>query len=263
MSRVHLFEFEDLNWFPGFLRNYMTDFLQFLSNKTSMYKPIIQVLSSWLKKNNTSQIIDLGSGGGGGLIKLNSELEKHVGDLHITLTDYYPNLPAFKKTCSLSKSFSFHAESVDASAVPNHLIGARTMFLSFHHFNKHLAQSILQNAIDAGQPIAIIEAQERSVPSLLAMLFSPLTVLFVTPFIRPFSFGRLFFTYLIPILPMLIMWDGIVSSLRTYSVKELKTMVASLRGAYRFTWEINRVTNGPGAVIYLLGSPIHSQNATA
>ena len=41
MGRIHLFEFEDQSWFPEFLR---TDFLQFLSNKTKMYKPIISII---------------------------------------------------------------------------------------------------------------------------------------------------------------------------------------------------------------------------
>ena len=40
MDRIHLFEFEDQSWFSKFLRNYDTDFLQLLSNKTKMYKPI-------------------------------------------------------------------------------------------------------------------------------------------------------------------------------------------------------------------------------
>ena len=40
MSRIHLFEFEDQKWFPSFLRNYGTVFLQFLSNKTRMYQPL-------------------------------------------------------------------------------------------------------------------------------------------------------------------------------------------------------------------------------
>ena len=62
MGRIHLFEFEDLKWFPTFLRNYITDFLQFLSNKTKMYKPIIPIIKKGLKKSGTYQIIDLGSG---------------------------------------------------------------------------------------------------------------------------------------------------------------------------------------------------------
>lgn len=76
MARIHLFEFEDQQWFPVFLRNYITDFLQFLSNKTGMYKPAVPLIIDLLKKNNTNTIVDLASGGGGGLIWLNSELKK-------------------------------------------------------------------------------------------------------------------------------------------------------------------------------------------
>ena len=98
MGRIHLFEFEDQKWFPDFLRNYMTDFLQYLSNKAKIYKPIIPIIKKALIKSGTNQIIDLGSGGGGGLIWLNSELKKDIPELKIVLTDFYPNIPAFKLT---------------------------------------------------------------------------------------------------------------------------------------------------------------------
>ena len=81
MARLHLFEFEDLDWFPTFLRNYGTDFLQFLSNKTKLWKPAIPLIEEALEYEDTNQIIDLasgggGGGGGGGLIYLNEELIK-------------------------------------------------------------------------------------------------------------------------------------------------------------------------------------------
>ncbi|UWX54213.1 hypothetical protein NYZ99_14735 [Maribacter litopenaei] len=76
MGRIHLFEFEDQKWFPSFLRNYGTDFLQFLSNTVKMYKPIIPVLKRGLEKSGTHQIIDLGSGGGGGLISVKLRIKK-------------------------------------------------------------------------------------------------------------------------------------------------------------------------------------------
>ena len=50
MARIHLFEFEDQQWFPSFLRNYMTDFLQFISNKFDIYKPVVPVIQKGLKK---------------------------------------------------------------------------------------------------------------------------------------------------------------------------------------------------------------------
>ena len=92
MGRIHLFEFEDQKWFPAFLRNYGTDFLQFMSNMTKMYKPTVPIIEKVLKKSKTNQIIDLCSGGSGGLIGINAELKKNIPDLEIMLTDFYPNI---------------------------------------------------------------------------------------------------------------------------------------------------------------------------
>lgn len=254
MPRLHLFEFEDLKWFPSFLRNYGTDFLQFLSNKTKMYKPIVPIIKKGLEKSKTNQIIDLGSGGGGGLIWLNSELRKDIPNLKVLLTDYYPNISAFKFTKEQADNFEFLEDPVDARDVPEKLNGLRTQFLSFHHFKPDDAKQILQNAVDKNNSIAIFEAQERSLPSILAMLFSPITVLLTTPFIRPFKLGRIIFTYFIPIVPLFVLWDGVVSSFRTYSVKEMKGLVSKLDGADKFEWEINKVKSGPSVILYLLGT---------
>ena len=254
MGRIHLFEFEDQKWFPTFLRNYGTDFLQFLSNKSGMYKPVIPILEKGLKKSHTNKIVDMGSGGGGGLIWLTNELKKNNPDLSITLTDYFPNIDAFELTAKTSLHFNYVKESVDARNVPANLRGLRTQFLSLHHFQPEDAKQILQNAIDAQSSIAIFEGQERSISSIIAMLFSPLTVIFTTPFIKPFKPGRLFFTYILPIVPAFVLWDGIVSSLRTYSVKEMESLVSSLRDHDTYDWEIGRVKSGPGAILYLLGT---------
>ena len=255
MGRIHLFEFEDQKWFPTALRNYGTDFLQFLSNKTKLYKPIVPVIKKGLKETNTHTIIDLASGGGGGLLWLNTELRKEIPNLKIVLTDYFPNISAFEYTVNKSDNFSFIKTSVDAKNVPNDLKGLRTQFLSLHHFKPHSALEILQNAVNSNSGIAVFEAQERSIQSITAMLFSPLSVLFTTPFIRPFKFGRIIFTYLIPIVPAFVLWDGLVSALRTYSLKEMQELVSQIENKEQYNWEIDKVTSGPGVVLYLLGTP--------
>lgn len=254
MGRIHLFEFEDQTWFPSFLRNYGTDFLQFLSNKTKLYKPIIPILKKALEKSNTNQIIDLGSGGGGGLLWLNSELKKDIPSLKITLTDFFPNISAFKFTKEKAGNIDFIEKPIDARNVPSELNGLRTQFLSLHHFKPQDAKQILQNAIDTDSSIAIFEGQERSIPSILAMLFSPISVLITTPFIKPFKLGRIVFTYLIPIVPLFVLWDGIVSSLRTYSVKEMNELIENLKGTENYHWEINKVKSGPSVILCLLGA---------
>ncbi|NNL00671.1 MAG: hypothetical protein HKP39_00205 [Eudoraea sp.] len=219
-----------------------------------MYRPVISILEKGLIKCNENRILDLGSGGGGGLLWLNAELKKTIPELKILLTDYYPNIPAFEYTLKQANNFEFVTQSIDARNVPKELKGFRTMFLSLHHFKPKDARQILQNAVDSNSSIGIFEAQERSFPSLLAMFFSPLTVLLTTPFIRPFKFGRILFTYFIPIVPLFVWWDGIVSSIRTYSVKEMNELVEDLDNKESFNWEINRIKSGPGIILYLLGT---------
>lgn len=253
MSRLQLLEFEDQPWFPSLIRNFGTDSLQFLSNKTKMYDPIIPMLEKGVNAAKTENIVDLGSGGGGGMIWINEKLRESHPLLDIHLTDLYPNKDAFQYTVSTADNFHFHDTPIDARGVPEKLQGLRTQFLSFHHFNPDDARSILQNAVENKQPILIVEAQERSVPSILAMIFSHLTLWLATPFIRPFKWTRLLFTYLIPITPLVVIWDGIVSALRTYSVTELKSLVEKVDNSNTYTRQIEKVKGGPGILIYLYG----------
>ncbi|MDF2158485.1 hypothetical protein [Algoriphagus sp. CAU 1675] len=255
MGRIHAIEWADQTWFPELIRNYMTDFLQFLANKTKMFSPIVPKIEEILGKTQNHQIIDLASGGGGGLLSLNQELIEKIPDVKFLMTDLYPNLKAFQYTQSQAPNFDYSEKPVDAMNVPNHLKGLRTMFLSFHHFRPKDAIQILQSAVKSNQPILIVEGQERTTPSLMAMFFSPLTVLFTTPFIKPFSFKRILFTYILPLVPIFTWWDGIVSSLRTYSVKEMESLITKVPNQEKFDWEVKKIKSGPTYLLYLFGIP--------
>jgi hypothetical protein len=124
-----------------------------------------------------------------------------------------------------------------------------------HHFRPDDAQQIFQNAVDAQSPIAIFEAQKRSVGDFIKFFFSPINVILLTPFIKPFSIGRIVFTYLIPLVPIFTWWDGLVSVLRTYSDKELSELITKLDNGDSFEWEVNFKKNGPIKIYYVLGVP--------
>ena len=81
----------------------------------------------------------------------------------------------------------------------------------------------------------------------------PLLVLLITPRIRPFSWARLVLTYLFPIVPLLILWDGLVSCLRTYRVAELRAMTADLDDSY--TWDAGEYRRRGMVITYLIGAP--------
>jgi hypothetical protein len=65
------------------------------------------------------------------------------------------------------------------------------------------------------------------------------------------------FTYLIPIIPILVCWDGIVSVLRTYTLKELNQMIRELNNYEDYIWKIDKIKSGPSMVTYLLAYKKH------
>ncbi len=81
-----------------------------------------------------------------------------------------------------------------------------------------------------------------------------MTALCVTPFIRPFRLSRLLLTYLIPIIPLITLFDGIVSCLRTYSPTDLRELLDEASpGVY--TWYIGEdpIRFSPVPMTYLVG----------
>jgi hypothetical protein len=175
----------------------------------------------------------------------------------VCLTDKYPNVATVRALKQLTHQSSlYHPESVDATRVPEALTGFRTIFSAFHHFCPEQARAVLADAVHKRQGIAVVEGTQNSVLALLLMLLVPLMVLLMTPFIRPFRWSRLFWTYLIPVLPFIVLFDGLVSCLRTYSVEELRELVASL-DANDYHWDIGTVKSaaGPVPITYLIGVP--------
>lgn len=256
LNRIQLFEFGDQKWFPNTLRDYTTDFLQFVVNKLDVYRPIVPIIEKGLSKTSNSKIVDLASGAGGGWLHLRKLLIKKYPNLRVTLTDVYPNLEALGGVAANGgETFEFVPTAVDARSVLPTMKGMRTLFLSLHHFCPQDATLILGSAIEARMPIAVFELQERGVKSLLAMLFSPLNVLFVTPFIGSFKISRFFFTYIIPLVPLIVLWDGVVSALRTYSETEMQQLIEATPQYQTFEWEVGRINHKGLPILYLLGYP--------
>jgi hypothetical protein len=260
LRRIHLIEIHDQPWFPSILRDYVTDALQLIFDVGSVYKPIVGRLRKALEVTKANRVLDLCSGAGGPWLCRVFEQERCL-PINILLTDRYPNARAFEQARMASRSnIYFHPESVSATEIPIELCGFRTLFTSFHHFRPHEARAILQDAVDRQQGIGIFEVPRRHVLTMLFVFLIPAADLVLTPFIRPFRWSRLIWTYLIPIIPIVLWFDGIVSCIRIYSPQELWELTDGLP-ANGFRWNIGEETGGflPLPVTYLIGYP----NSTA
>lgn len=259
MARLHLFELEDQPWFPAVWRNAGTAYLRLAADLTGQPRAMAPTLARLLRASGVRRLIDLCSGGAGPIPAVVDQLKADEGiEASAVLTDLYPNVAQLEAVAARSEGqVEVHPASVDATAVPGSLRGCRTLFNALHHFRPEDARGILQSAVDAREPIAVFDVAERSVPFLAGILFAPLAFALTLPLLRPFDWRWIPFTYLVPVIPLFVVWDGLVSGLRAYSQRELDALVAGVERDEGYVWETGRVQVGrqPAYVTYLLGWP--------
>lgn len=258
--RVHLFEFEDLEWFPDTIREGMVDFLRYLFQVLKYYNPVVPLLKDALEKTKQNQLLDLGSGGGGAIELIHKDLEESMQkNIKITLSDKYPNINAFEYIKQKSNGkIDYAVNSVDAWNVAKDLKGFRTLFTVCHHFKPDTVKAIIKDAVDNKTGIAIFDGGDKNLLTILMIiLLQPIGFLIATPFFRPFRFSRILFTYIIPLIPICTVWDGIISTLRLYHPKELLKFAEEI-DAKNYVWKAGKVRNKFGLhVTYHIGYPIN------
>ena len=254
MRRIHAFEWHELPGCPTAWRNAFTDFMSFYAERFAPYKGVVGQLEEALGRANTMRIVDLCSGAGSSVLSLLPNLERHLGRRpEVTLTDKYPNQEAFRELERKGVA-SCVLESVDAARVPAFVMGFRTIFAAFHHMDQPEAQAVLADAVAQHAGIGIFEYTERRLLLwTLPLLLLPALMWLLVPFIRPFRWQRSLWTYLVPVVPLMGVWDSFVSCLRTYTVDELRSM-ASVHP--EFEWRAGQVPSlGLSRVTYLVGWP--------
>jgi hypothetical protein len=206
--------------------------------------------------------VDLCSGSGGPWLWLHETLrDSHGRPAEIFLTDLYPNIPTFERIQQATHgAITYWPNAVDAMEVPAQLEGFRTIFSSFHHFSRCEAIAVLQSAVDNRQGIGVFEVARCRPATIALTVFMFLGGLVTAPCIRPFRLSRLFWTYLLPIVPLLLFWDGLISCLRAYSIKQLQEMTAAL-DADGYTWEVGQDRDGVATVTYLVGYPAPAETS--
>jgi hypothetical protein len=254
MRRFHLFEFCDLSA-PAILRKMSPEYLEAMWRKTRLTKAVTPQIATILKQTGSCQLVDLCAGASGPLPGILNCLEREGISADAVLTDKFPNLEAFERArCGSNGRLTYVSEPVDATKLPPEIKGVRTLFCGLHHFEPTAARAIFQDAVRQRAPIAIFEITERNWRSILGICLIPFMVWLLTPFIRPFRWSRLVLTYILPIAPLLIFWDAVVSCLRSYQPDELHGMVDALEGP-SYAWETGRLTMHAPAITYFVGYP--------
>src|SRR4029453_17155878 len=100
--RFHLLELEDQPWFPRVARHLATDYLQFIQTRFRLDRAMRPLVRRVLDESRTTRIVDLCSGGSGPLLLLVKDLAADGVPVRATLTDLFPNVPAFEQIATQS-----------------------------------------------------------------------------------------------------------------------------------------------------------------
>ena len=238
------------------------DCLRVIATVGNQYEAVGPLLQRALLATGATQIVDLCAGGGGPWLRLGKSLKTGEGQpAAILLTDLYPHPVVIDDRSTSAGQIRWVTTPIDATQLPATVTGLRTLFTAFHHFPPHQARAILQDAVNAGQGIAIFEQTARTPLAVLFMVLLPWLALIAVPMSRPWRLSRLFWTFIIPVIPLVLWVDGIVSCLRTYSAAELAQLVAALAPSptgLTYEWQIGKVPSplSPLGVHYLIGYPV-------
>jgi hypothetical protein len=262
MQRIHLVELEDLPWMPAVLTDAARDLLDLFFARLRFYGGVIPRLVDLVRASGVKRVMDLGSGGGGGVLAATRALrEAGLTDVAVTLTDRYPNASARERIRAQGDPLlDYASEPVDALSTHAGEPAIRTMFGALHHFRPDDVRRLVGAAVADGVPIAVFDSRAalRRLPVGLAplaalpnMLILGLVTWFLTPLVRPFRLERWLLTYVLPLIPLLFAWDGTMSALRSYTADEVLQLAKSVPGADRYVWAAGE----HGSAVYLTGRP--------
>lgn len=199
-------ELEDYSWFPAVLRKFQTDYIGFVVSKFNIYEGFIEHLNKQKVKTNIQYDLCSGSGEPASTI-----FKKSSCFDELILTDKYPSYPNIKNIDVLEAKFDDHH--------------TYTMFNAFHHFDDQEKIKIAEKIKDANAQAYFVEILEPSFFFIIKVLFATtIGTILLSPFIKPFSFKRLFFTYIIPINIINISYDGIISVLKSRSLNQYQKL---------------------------------------
>ncbi|MFB6346574.1 MAG: class I SAM-dependent methyltransferase [bacterium] len=256
MKRLHLIEFGDQEWVPRAAHMGGLEILRAGAQYSRLTDYLGDLLIDISKTTGRTQILDLCSGAGGPLPYAIKSAAESGHELSGVLTDKFPDPDVMREASTLSGGrLKAIEESIYATDVPDDLSGIWTMFNSLHHFKPDVAGQILRDAARKNDPFLSVEFAGCHPLNILSVACLAPASLLLRPFLRPVNLQRWFYTYVVPLIPAGVLFDGLVSCLRIYNIDEMKELTDDIDG---MEWDFGYEKPGgrfPGYITYLKGIP--------
>lgn len=174
------------------------------------------------------QITDLATGTGESVEFLLKHLDKAKSDVQIVGTDLFPNVDVLENLrLKYPENFNYVADQVNVFDLKNSDNEKKfyTIFTAFHHFHERDAVDFLRSAVGSQSELLVFEMGGRF--DVLKYLWLPVGffMFMLAPFTsKKWKWGKFIVSTIIPIIPVMVVFDGIVSNLRTYTENELREL---------------------------------------
>lgn len=262
MKRISAFEFNDSVWCPLDIRESITEILGATFQVDGIYRGVADEFRGFCSQLGGGVLIDVCSGSG---LPAASLLE-HIGESgclpqKVFLSDLFPNTAALQKSRQrCPERLQVIENPVDATCLPTDLdYDAVTMFNSLHHFDPAIVQRIIDGCVENRKAWFFVEAFPRNLRCFLPIFLAVFGPLLRNPFDAPKrGWLKFILTYLLPVIPNALLWDGIVSVLRTHTREEVLAMVRKHEESYLCSFTEIPMALG-GRVTVFSGIPIEAR----
>src|SRR5262245_41177112 len=174
MKRLHLFEFEDLDWVPRAVRDGGTDLLDLAFDRLRFYDAVAPEFVRVVRKTGIERILDLCSGGGGGTLQMRDALRRAGVDPQFLLTDLHPNRAGIARIEAMADpKVRYAAHAVDALLGGDEGPGLRTMSGALHHFPPDAVHDLVAGIVARRQPFAFFDVAASDAIRKLPVAFAP------------------------------------------------------------------------------------------
>jgi hypothetical protein len=234
--RLQLFEFCDQAWLPAFIREAHLDCLNFIHTTYQPYFRLAGLIARWASQTGNAAVLDIGSGGAEQVARLiRCAIAQDVSLPRFVVSDLYPNIDAWRQVeGELGEQQLGHVEKpLSALNAQDSNLRNWSIFTAFHHLAPETARHFLANFAKHGNGLCIVELTKRRWLDIIPMIFALPVHLIVPFFAKKFKLSKLLVTTVLPIVPVMVSFDGVISVLRTYKPDEIVNMFpADLRDSF-------------------------------
>lgn len=217
---MHLFEFGDLKKLPAFIRQMLHQVLGFSMSKpfNPYYDKVADLVHDFAIQNNIETIVELGAGSA----PLTRRWLSKQGDYKIEVCDKFIHENAFLGINEKEEErLKINRNSIDILESQNWSENSLIVIsASLHHIPKSLRLEAIQKHTKA--QVFVFEPLSNNPLSYLMALLTFIPCLL-------FPFGKLslskrlqaiLFCWLIPIIPLMLTWDALVSCVRQWPISK-------------------------------------------